>query len=219
MDYSLVARMSKDIPVIMSAPMVRAAWDGYKTMTRRMAWRVVTRSREFPGIEGQFLVASPWQKVKPGDRLWVRENWLSWRWNDSIKPSYFVEHWGDRDPRDYVGYPANNDIVRNDARVSNAPMKMDGKLRPAIHMPRWASRMTLIVTATKIEPLNYITHEDAVAEGASNDGGPGTMMGFISIWNRLYGNRAFDDMAQTEIVAITFRVIKANIDAPEAQAA
>ena len=47
--------MSRDIPIIFSAPMVRALLDGCKTMTRRLA-------------------TSPLRKARPGDRLWVRES-------------------------------------------------------------------------------------------------------------------------------------------------
>src|SRR5438477_7174905 len=60
-----------DIPIIFSAPMVRALLAGDKTMTRRLAWRQVEDKLACGVID----VPSPWQRVQPGDHLWVRETW------------------------------------------------------------------------------------------------------------------------------------------------
>lgn len=194
-----------DHPIIFSAPVIQALLDGRKTMTRRLAWRKCT-------------CPSPWQKVKPGDRLYVRENWC---------------HTG-------TGVWTIND-ARYGARDGHVIYAADGapgvKWWPSIHMPREFSRLTLEVTATKIEKLTAITEEDAAAEGCEDgkldDGfGPIEMGGgytiessgtwasaagkFQILWNSLHGENAWEeaDYAETEVVALSFTVHKRNIDSP-----
>lgn len=195
----------RDIPIIYSGPMVRALLDGRKTMTRRLAWRFDFSKTEV--IEGGAHVSqkrpSPWQKVKPGDRLWVREG---------FRPV----HSGD--PSRGAKYLAD---VERDQTV----------WRPSIHMPRWASRLTLVVTATKVERLQDISEEDARAEGMpvnhngeyyeppppSVDGWQGYgRASFSLLWSGLHGKKSWG--ANPEVVALTFTVHACNIDAMKAAA-
>lgn len=244
--------MSRDIPIIFSAPMVRALLDGHKTMTRRLLY--TERKLRKPGIipaaatmmsvirngaqvalwppvgstPEHYFTLSGWEKVEPGDRLYVRENFSGehcwqdippggWGWDSSPmqRPTNFW-YWAD-------GNPTNGDWTK--------PL-------PSIHMPRWATRLTLIVTAVKIEPLGQITSADARAEGVQHTPlqppgenheyfiplGNGELMTgwtardtFANLWSYLHGGASWG--TSPEVVAITFRVVKANIDAPEAQAA
>lgn len=87
---------------------------------------------------------SPWQKRIAGDRLWVRESFF-------LADAYL-------EAKKFTGgcYRADE--------TNELAIKHTG-WRPSIHMPRWASRLTLIVTATKIERLQDISDEDADAEG------------------------------------------------------
>lgn len=77
-----------------------------------------------------------WLKVAAGDRLWVRETWY---------------------PRPV---PPGGALYRADG---TAPPGISW--RSPLHMPREMSRLTLVVTATRIEPLQSITEEDGRAEG------------------------------------------------------
>ena len=195
-----------DRPVIFSAPMILALLGGRKTQTRRLAWRAPARS--CPGVECEHGFdacprcdaprASPWQRVKPGDRLWTRENWYAARGADSVKPREMTPDWG-------VAYAAT---------YSYAETGLHGKTRPAIHMPRWASRITLTVTEVRRQRLWEISDHDARAEGTHGyrqlEGYPA----FRAIWSDLHGAENWD--ANPGIVALTFTVERRNIDAKNA---
>lgn len=151
-----------------------------------------------------------------GDRLWVREAAAN-----VALPGY----------PEVVFYRADDD-----ARLGHATPP-GTKWRPSIHMPRTWSRLTLIVTATKVERLQDITEDDAKAEGvylhrswggaewyrvdgnlhvpayASNR----ARDTFAYLWASIHGNESWHD--SPEVVAISFKVVRANIDAPEAKAA
>lgn len=224
-----------DLPVIFSAPMVRALLDGRKTMTRRLAW-----GKPMPGLyesSGGPLTPiprpSPWQKVKPGDRLWVRENFSPCNGSD------------DRNPKikdaSYAVLADGAQVFRDGRQVAGldeyAPGALDNIVwRPSIHMPRWASRLTLTVTATKIERLQEMSAPDAIAEGIEMESAdppfyyvpgiwphsitavgieepgriPHAVRSFAKLWTHLHGAESWD--ANPEVVALTFTVAKQNID-------
>jgi hypothetical protein len=220
-----------DIPIIFSAPMVLALLDGRKTMTRRLAWqeRKITKpiigqhsgKRVGTSYHGTKIVRSPWQDVKQGDRLWVRENWKPHSIYAAGKPR-------DVPSGTKIWYAADEGYS-----PSNTPWK------PSIYLPRWASRLTLGVTATKVEPLLDISGADAKAEGFEagqlNDGfgprqigggwtveSPGTFCSaggmFQLTWTKLHPD--WDGYSSPEVVALTFTVHKQNIDTlPKAAAA
>ncbi|BCF96593.1 hypothetical protein PPGU19_011620 [Paraburkholderia sp. PGU19] len=92
---------------------------------------------------------------KPGDRLWVRE---------SLK---FVDTPTTR--HDHAVYAADGVRVPRDQRL--ADWACDGMAFgfansvPSIHMPRWASRITLEVTGVRVERLHSVSEADAAEEG------------------------------------------------------
>lgn len=87
----------------------------------------------------------------PEDRLWVRENFMRVGW-DAVQSTMDVRYRAD-DERRTIAVPRSVDLV--------AQMKW----KPSIHMPRWASRITLEVTGVRVERLQDISEEDAKAEG------------------------------------------------------
>lgn len=188
-----------DHPIIFSGPMVLALLAGRKTMTRRLAgaWRKV----HDPVQKGNYLTgfrSTSWCNVKPGDRLWVREAW-AWSPLASMSPAPGYEQFLVlREPA-----PAHPEFY---------------KWRSPIHMPRWASRLTLVVTATKIERVQSISEADARAEGAKKFPVPtfadsSHRQGFERLWCKLHGVDVWNE--NPEVVAIAFTVQKQNIDAIE----
>lgn len=90
--------------------------------------------------------------------------------------------------------------------------------RPSIHMPRWASRLTLTVTDVRVQRLQEISEADAIAEGVCEDpletpldaGQEPLRHLFADLWNSLHGPDAWD--ANPWVCALTFEVHKVNID-------
>lgn len=146
-------------PILMSAPMVRAILAGTKTQTRRVVKPQPTHfnpagvpRRVNPDGGASAVIACPYGQS--GDRLWVREAFGHFERNDTLKQ-------GDR-----IYYRTDGECVELHP------------WRPSIHMPRWASRITLEVTGVRVERLQDISEADAVAEGIERgDGFPGWYRG------------------------------------------
>ncbi len=199
-------------PIIFSQPMVRALLDGRKTQTRRLAWRLPQMDGRGAGEaidRGGVAKPSSWQRVKPGDRLWVREKFAP-----------RISEQDDDTRRRYVKYAADTN-----ARSPSDEMDWHSwprAWRPSIHMPRWASRLTLTVTAVKIERLQDISGADAMAEGAHKlklsptdrlhpSHQQEAIAYFHDLWDELHGEGAWQ--SNPEVVALNFTVAKQNIDA------
>lgn len=140
----------KEHGILFKADMVRAILDGRKTQTRRLVKARVARIvEEVFNVNGRWvwdtldfdLRALP-QHGPVGRRLWVRETWCN------------------------IAGPMPDDAPRADGVCYRAD-NPGGDIRwtPAIHMPRWASRITLEVTGIRCERLQDITLGDVVAEG------------------------------------------------------
>ncbi|WP_186083797.1 hypothetical protein [Burkholderia gladioli] len=127
----------KKRPILFSAPMVRAILDGRKTQTRRVAKEFAGRDN-LDAILRRFPNQQGCPHGEPGDRLWVRETWGQYQLA----------------PEDIV-YRADEDF----------PCGSPKRWRPSIHMPRWASRITLEITGVRVERLQDISEADAIAEG------------------------------------------------------
>lgn len=213
-----------DIPIIFSAAMIQALLAGTKTMTRRFAWRELDGGTRETAIHNPaFYKPSPWQRVKTGDRLWVREGLAlgatSNAWKYRADDTLISMEWPDHRVAQMVAWAHHQ----------------ERETVPSIHMPRWASRLTLVVTATKIERLQAISNQDAMAEGAkyfpniaicpqsrenrwSMEDPSSTdhclsspYWAFANFWNKLHGDRAWE--VNPEVVAMMLIVHRINIDA------
>jgi len=156
----------------------------------------------------EFLAKCPHGQV--GDRLWVRETWQAWsrtgveydEWEICEgAPSAMHERYGPP----HIDYQAN--FVRRcgawerDDRPGYATHP--DRWRPSLHMPRWASRLSLVITDVRVERLQDISEEDAREEGCfpppagTDDDGchydAGTFRcGFRAAWQGIYGVDAWD---------------------------
>ena len=208
----------KERPILFSGPMVRALLDGSKTQTRRVLkvphenplgkWEVLPwggpnggRTRDgktvpYQNVIGHTrtgeIIACPYGQ--PGDRLWVRE-------------AHYLTDDGDTE---YAVYAADDlatyqHLRSIDALPSDFPADVKAqhrRLRPSIHMPRWASRLTLEITSVRVERLQNISNEDARAEGpAGHPDGP--LHAFRSLWALINGPDSW--AANPWVWAISFR--------------
>ncbi|WJP92838.1 ASCH domain-containing protein [Klebsiella variicola] len=191
----------KERGMIFNGEMVRAILDGRKTQTRRimkvqpsedftpmnMALETDYKARWYtPGVvdkDGYLQPASkkvfgvsnenegyscPFGAV--GDRIWVRETWA--RYNI------------DQNSHD-IAYRA----------TTPADWPEEGRWRPSIHMPRWASRILLEITNVRVERLKSISDGDAIREGCSTaDMKSGDCVAdvFARLWASIYGSDSWN---------------------------
>ncbi len=177
----------RERPILFSGEMMRAILDGRKTQTRRVVKPQPTgepgslqdwarglapytnnptptpsqiaaktdqlRGRIFPFRNERGSLTSPACPFgKPSDRLWVRETWSAPDACECPETCHVPSH---------VYYDADQSGYEN-ARFN--------RRRASIHMPRWASRITLEVTEVRVERLASISREDAMAEGIDEYG-------------------------------------------------
>lgn len=208
-------------PIIFSAPMVCALLDGRKTQTRRLA------KRPGPASMGHWL-PSPWRrrhdKFHAGERpwLWVRETCSAVEKHDGL---------------DAVRYDADQvwRAIDNTQEAADQWLNLfhyrdvRGATVPSIHMPKWASRISLRVTDMRIERLQDISVDDAWAEGVERKSKKvrqmwlyGASQGersdiyrraakweFQDLWDSIHGAGAWD--ANPEVVVTEFEVHQQNI--------
>jgi hypothetical protein len=193
----------KTRPILMNAEMVRATLEGRKTQTRR----IIKGPEWFEGHSIGYKVYRDWEKDKgadgsysrcicardggeqrrcpygePYDQLWVRETWGLVRSEDkNLKVRYAAD--GKLGPVVY-GKKVPPNLFKNWTERNS----------PSIHMPRWASRLTLEITEVSVERLQDITNQDAKAEGAPVTGyDDDTVLNhFHDLWESIHGSGSWD---------------------------
>ncbi|NTS30710.1 hypothetical protein HQ945_05540 [Phyllobacterium sp. BT25] len=193
-----------DRPILFSAPMVQALLAGRKTQTRRII-KPRGHASLFDGSWTDDYVLDPgnasWRAKELrfciGDRLYVREHWRTWSTSDHLPPSQLK-----------VGTAV--DYIVDGADV------LHGKHRQAMHMPRWASRLTLLVTDVRVERLQDCSEADALAEGVERIVFPERgdwgwpQRKYRKIWENINGAGSWE--ANPWVVAVSFDVLNQNID-------
>lgn len=222
-----------DRPIPFTTPMIRALLDGRKTQTRRVLKSTYDPGGVIPdGAGGQMDYVEPSEtperpKYAVGDRLWVREAWRTFVSLDAVKPSELLN--GKRGAGIiYLADGHSLSVSRNGERHEGGErddQQAFGKYRPPMFMPRWASRLTLIVTDVRVQRLHDINRGDAMEEGcpfANMADGPNPRDWFSDLWDSIADNPKRPGCAWRDnpwVVALTFRTIHQNIDQIEKEAA
>lgn len=230
----------REKPILFSSEMVRAILDGRKTQTRRIIkpQPCVDLERGYSPcgiIDGKFVFRTTLgysnhfeaiylkPKYQVGDRLWVREN---------IKTICYPY----RDGKNRYGYGEQLIEYVADGQTEKCPDAQDEWWRhnwhvrssttiPSIHMPRWASRITLEVTNIRVERLQDISELDALAEGVDGErlvhgklnGVEGDFVegscreGYKALWNSINTKRGYGWEADPWVWVVEFKRIELTI--------
>lgn len=212
----------KERPILFNAEMVKAILSGRKTQTRRVMKdqpEVIPPEDEcgvpgywIPCHAGETMVRNEMMKIAcplgmRGDQLWLREAFRMPKSLDIHSPSEVAElslNAGYKNPWAPIQFEADGARTGKWTGFDTPPVVTDlGKLRPSLHMPRWASRIDLLITGIRVERLNSISEQDARAEGIT-DGGclncgesepcgcdnpkPDATESFAHLWQSIYGD-------------------------------
>lgn len=197
---------SRERPILFSGEMVRAILEGRKTQTRRIVKpqpeppKAIYEEKhcfakaiqDFWGFEwvanvgSEFIVRNRSTATHkcpyghPGDRLWVRETWAyvpvtAYRCSEGVQQSV---------------NPSDLDMAA--VYASGWDHSRPGRWRPSIHMPRWASRITLEIEAVRVERLKDISNEECFAEGLPADSEKGNRTWYGDLWESINGKGSWD---------------------------
>lgn len=219
-----------DRPILFSGPMVRAILDGRKSQTRRVLRPQPNKPWFWPGdevdpvsgwfdciYEGREPCGAPTRELTPplrmpyapGDRLYLRERF------------YFDKKYDDLPPRKV---PRLASVWYSECHIPwprTAKVRWGGREHPSIHMPRRASRLTLVVTDVRVQRLQEINNFDAVAEGIELSK---PIVGhhraefatprdaFKDLWGSLNDKRGYGWDVNPWVAAVTFEAHQCNID-------
>lgn len=213
--------------------MVRAILEGRKTQTRRVLKHQPDEECAFAGfytvpfsgafqcrLQGATKLLTQKLQYCSGDLLWVREAWRADAVLDTLSPSSMTSSGN-------VHYEANGTPPKTSAW---------GRFRQGMFMPRWASRLTLRVTDVRVQQVQEISGDDAIAEGIAHaDGrqllncyGPdcptdqsrscnahgcwGCREDFRDLWDSINAKRGFGWEQNPWVAAYSFEVIRQNVD-------
>ncbi|EKQ6240051.1 TPA: hypothetical protein ACRZF4_000628 [Escherichia coli] len=190
----------KERGMIFNGEMVRAILHGRKTQTRRPAnpstANLLDLQEQYP--HKKYNISCPFGAV--GDRIWVRETWAE-AGAGAPDLKLYRANYPEHVPTHYENVPPVDEI----------------RWTPSIHMPRWASRITLEITCVRVERLNSISQKDAQAEGMELTGWRPTYSdpdsggevwtpydNFAQLWESIYGEESWK--ANPWVWVIEFKV-------------
>lgn len=213
----------KERPILFSGPMVRAILEGRKTQTRR----VVKPQPDYVNSLGVPFFPNGKGPVdyrlcpygKPGDQLWVREKFEVVRETCGYEVAeYDYFQWEEEiygPPQEALKDKCPRGGERALILYAADEEEPVWRWKPSIYMPRWASRLTLEVTGVRVERLQEISNEDALAEGVLGDecltgkpyfaDQPLPCMCYANLWESINGPGSWD--ANPWVWVVEFRKI------------
>lgn len=204
----------KERPIIFNADMVRAVLDGRKTQTRRIIqerhlysggrtagnWPVHMPEGE-EGEKARLWAESNSPFGAVGNYMWVRESYRMPESLDRYSPQQVAEmahESGYKKPWAPVQLEADGVRTGKWNGFNTPPLVTEpGKLRPSIHMPRWASRITLEITGLRVERLTALSDDCARNEGCpaqlpdNPDDEHQARTWFRGLWSEIYGEESW----------------------------
>lgn len=143
-------------------------------------------------------------RYAPGDLLWCREAALP-----DFPKEFSYYDWSWREVPEEYRHPEH---VIYRATWEGSPTGW----RPSIHMPRWASRLTLRVTDVRVQRVQDVTISDCADEGVlwNRAEDHSRKESFARFWNTLH-KPPHDWDGNPWVAAITFDVIRKNVDEVE----
>ena len=240
-------------PIFFNDEMVRAILSGRKTQTRRplkpqpdsvhdgapywniggyRAWEFLKNSPNILRKGSVNPFKCPFRKV--GNLLWVRETFCLEYQAECDQPPPFEDNrpvrWEHEvshlDP-EWTYRWIQPHYRATDPTPALAYEDTDGeptvKWKPSIHMPRWASRITLEITDIRIERVQEITEEDAKGEGVLPCPHPLSEVdecldcyldsgeyacSFLNLWDQLYAKKGLGVDANPWVWVVTFRKVE-----------
>lgn len=191
--------ITRERPILFSAPMVREIRADRKWQTRRLlglrefgpsttpgfAWTFRDRRLIWNDYTHKEFLASKWCRYHVGDRLWVKETHARFAVGEGL----------DRPVQECVAYRATSDSDGGVDYTNGRGEVMHHRVTkwtPSIFMPRWASRIQLEVTEVRVQRLQDISEDDARAEGVDEvkDKVPTARDAFRLLWESINGDRA-----------------------------
>jgi hypothetical protein len=191
--------MKKEHPILFNTEMIQAILDGRKNQTHRVIkpQPKLHKKGYYTRNGGVFFIDHPEYHCpygKAGDELWVRETCLLWRNLDGDKE---LGCDGPVFKTDEEYEACKKDIKKIGTKNSN------WAVTPSIYMPRWASRIQLVIKDIRIERLQTITNKDAIAEGIQVDDSEHVVRqdddinwgsakgGFSELWDSINADRGY----------------------------
>lgn len=211
--------MSETRPIIFNGEMVRAILDGKKTQTRRtLKYQPVDilpmPPRDNPkektwatlDVRGETIDENRGKVIRCrfgflGDRLWIRETWQAqtiddlW-WHEVAKEDRPNFNWAITNP------------------INPAFDTVPPKWLPSIHMPRWASRITLEITDVRVERVQNIKPIEVISEGIyephygySKSEGIAAILRMEQVWDSIYAKRGHSWESNPWVWVVEFEVV------------